>query len=1158
MIRKIAKISLIIAGVLLLILIISGIVLSMNWPWWTGLFILLGIAGLVVGFIFLKKIWDKRREDDFVNQVIQQDEMQLKSMAEHEKNQAREMQERWKEAITTLKNSHLKKAGNPLYVLPWYLVIGESGSGKTTAIKGAKLSSPFAAATARVSGISGTRNCDWWFFEQAIIIDTAGRYAIPVDESRDTDEWRSFLPLLSKYRKKEPLNGLIVTIPADKLLESSPEILAEDGRKIRARIDELMLALGSKFPVYVMVTKCDMIQGMTQFCDRLPEKSLTQAMGLVNHNLQEDADTLEKHAIDSIDERLRNCRLLLLHEAKAKIIDPALILFPDEFSQIRTGLKHFISRAFQKNPYQETPILRGIFFSSGRQEGTPYSHFLASLGLIGQSEVLPGTSKGLFLHDFFGKILPKDRGIFAPTQKAIEWSRLTRNLGLTSWAAIIIALCGLLSFAFVKNMQAMRTVSEDFLKPALLSGDVLSDVATMDSFRQAILQVEEKNKNWWIPRFGLNESITVEQELKKHYSHQLHEGYLVPLDRDMKNRMAAFSPTTPDKQFCQYITHLVRRINLLKTALKTRELEELSSKPVPPYKVLIANNSVSMIPEIKQQMSYVYLYYLLWSQDAEQINSELIDLRKWLRHILDSKGETLHWLVAWANSQNLPSVQLQDYWPGTNQPADAIVVSPAYTREGKQAIDDFIIELESALPEPGPPLIARQKFEFNKWYRQDYIAAWQDFAANFDAGIKTLANADEWQQMLPKAATAQDPYFLLLDRLFKEFSSYAAEGELPSWLKLAFKYQVLKSKAVSITNKTQESSLLQKAGQKGSAIISRIKNKTGKAARVISLEDEFKAAGALGKYKKELLAIIPLTASQKESYELAARVFQEEPSHFSAARQQLVLVKSGLATGDQDETIFWQLLNGPMNFIWNFITIETACQLQDTWEKNVLSEVQGISDKQHISKLLLGTDGYAIKFLHGPAAPFISRSTKKGYYAVKAMGAKIAFEQPFLNFITKGVSGQRTARDNYNIIIKGLPTESNSDATIQPHATHLMIQCSAGTIQLDNYQYPIRKAVKWSPTTCGDVHFQIEISDLVLNKKYSGSLAFAKFLKEFRTGERIFYPRDFPDHEIDLKLLDVKYIKAKYKFDGSRPIIKLIQGTTGSVPGKIVKCWASN
>jgi type VI secretion system protein ImpL len=171
------------------------------------------------------------------------------------------------------------------------------------------------------------QNCDWWFSRQAIIIDTAGRYAIPVDQGRDKEEWQQFLHLLVKYRKKEPIHGLIVTIAADKLLGSAPEALDEDGRTIGRRIDELMRVLGAKFPVYLLVTKCDLIQGMTQFCDHLPEKSLDQPMGVINQDLSTDPAAFLDRAIETITERLRNFRLLLLHPAEPRTADPGLLLF---------------------------------------------------------------------------------------------------------------------------------------------------------------------------------------------------------------------------------------------------------------------------------------------------------------------------------------------------------------------------------------------------------------------------------------------------------------------------------------------------------------------------------------------------------------------------------------------------------------------------------------------------------------------------------------------------------------------------------------------------------------------------------------------------------------------------------------------------------------
>ena len=141
---KALKFFLIIALFLLAISLIFGLILWLDWPWWVGLFILVGLCGLWIGLIFVKKIMLRRREQNFVSQVIDQDESYIQTLGTDKKDSAIELQQRWKDAMGALRKSHLKKQGNPLYVLPWYLVIGESGSGKTTAIESAHLSSPFA------------------------------------------------------------------------------------------------------------------------------------------------------------------------------------------------------------------------------------------------------------------------------------------------------------------------------------------------------------------------------------------------------------------------------------------------------------------------------------------------------------------------------------------------------------------------------------------------------------------------------------------------------------------------------------------------------------------------------------------------------------------------------------------------------------------------------------------------------------------------------------------------------------------------------------------------------------------------------------------------------------------------------------------------------
>ncbi len=612
----------------------------------------------------------RRREKHFVNQVIAQDEASLKHADVGDTERLRDLQSRWKEAVETLKASHLKQYGNPLYVLPWYLVIGESGSGKTTAIKNAGLSSSFAEVS-RISGISGTRNCDWWFFEQAVLLDTAGRYAVPVDEGRDRDEWHQFLSLLAKFRKKEPLNGLVVTVAADNLLQLGAEQLEETGRSIRKRIDELMRILGTKFPVYILITKCDLIKGMTQFCDQLDDKALQQAMGVVNPDPMAEVSAFVNQAVGTIAERLRDLRLVLLHKSSASVhgrvtgdgADPALILFPDEFEQVKPGLTAFLKGAFLPNPYQETPIFRGLYFSSGHQEGTPYSHFLKALGVIETGDVLPNSDRGLFLHNLFTKILPHDRRLFVPTTRTIRWGRLTRNIGLTAWVTVIIALCGLLSFSFVKNLSIIRGIPNEFFKPPVLEGKLLSDLSQMDRFRQVVLDVEKKNNSWWLPRFGLIESNEVEMQLKNSYCRTFSESLSAAYDLRLEETLAAAGKEIPDTLIGRYAAHLARRINLLKARFSGDGFDALQNRSHPLYDPDLVMADATLESEITSQFNLLNDQYLAWQGQTAKLTGEMQQLQSWLKYILATKPDNINWLVAWANIQpDLEYITLEDYW----------------------------------------------------------------------------------------------------------------------------------------------------------------------------------------------------------------------------------------------------------------------------------------------------------------------------------------------------------------------------------------------------------------------------------------------------------------------------------------------------------------
>ena len=138
------------------------------------------------------------------------------------------------------------------------LLCGPPGSGKTTALVNSEIKFPLSGQQGGLQGFGGTRYCDWWFAEDAILIDTAGRYTTQdSDAGADSASWSSFLNLLKKNRPKQPINGVILAISVADLMNAGPEKIASHAETVRARLGEIHETLKVDFPVYVMFTKAD-------------------------------------------------------------------------------------------------------------------------------------------------------------------------------------------------------------------------------------------------------------------------------------------------------------------------------------------------------------------------------------------------------------------------------------------------------------------------------------------------------------------------------------------------------------------------------------------------------------------------------------------------------------------------------------------------------------------------------------------------------------------------------------------------------------------------------------------------------------------------------------------------------------------------------------
>ncbi len=193
------------------------------------------------------------------------------------------LKQRMDEALALLKRAKLGGSERRnLYELPWYVIIGPPGSGKTTALMNSGLDFPLAAqmGAGAIRGVGGTRNCDWWFTDEAVLLDTAGRYTTQDSHAQvDKAAWLGFLDLLKTQRKRRPIDGAFIAISLSDLLLGSDAERAAHAQAIRARIQELYQQLGVRFPIYVMLTKFDLVPGFMEFFDSLNREERAQVWG---------------------------------------------------------------------------------------------------------------------------------------------------------------------------------------------------------------------------------------------------------------------------------------------------------------------------------------------------------------------------------------------------------------------------------------------------------------------------------------------------------------------------------------------------------------------------------------------------------------------------------------------------------------------------------------------------------------------------------------------------------------------------------------------------------------------------------------------------------------------------------------------------------------
>lgn len=396
------------------------------------------------------------------------------------------------EAVQWLKSTRLgstSKADNALYALPWFLVTGPPASGKSSFVLSSGLN--FHALPSQQGGdlqtVRPTRNCEWRVTDAAVLLDTTGRYQT---ESPARDEWSALIETVKKHRGARPLDGVLLTVSAEQLARLTEPEVEQQAKLLRARLDEVLQRTKARFPVYLVFTHLDAVEGFRDFFASFSRSERAQVWGATIPLQQApSAHALFDTEFDHLYDTLMHRRLVRLNAQLPPAQSIRIFNFPPRLGEARAKLGLFAATLFRPTPFSESPLLRGFYFTANlhndrRGNGGPPA---PAHNAGGETRSL---GEGFFVDRFFKEVILGDKEIAASFQAQQRRPRYLRNALIAVAAALLLFLAAGAVVSFVKNRQLVAEAVERGQRVNLIAIEDQGQDPTKKPAAKARLEIE--------------------------------------------------------------------------------------------------------------------------------------------------------------------------------------------------------------------------------------------------------------------------------------------------------------------------------------------------------------------------------------------------------------------------------------------------------------------------------------------------------------------------------------------------------------------------------------------------------------------------------------------------------------------------------------------
>lgn len=369
------------------------------------------------------------------------------------------LKSRFRAALKTLRTSRRYRGRSERWRrdLPWYLLMGPEGSGKTCLLDFSGLEFPInTIERKRPRDAQGTDHCHWYFADQGVLIDTAGRYLTQTNIDIDGTAWKTLLRHLRQRRRERPLNGVLVTIAIDTLLGGSDQDLEHLARQVRARLQEVHQRLRVNVPIYLVLTKADHVPGFDEFFDLLTREESDQVLGASFRKDQDGTDIQILHGeFEALLNRLDSQVIMRMHQERDTRRRSRILDFPHQLAPVGERLCLFVDMAFSGNRYQPASQFRGFYLTGAaplaQSASTDVGHNLAINALA-----MASGGRSRFIHHLFSRVIFPEAdlaGLDRRERRRLHWGQRM----MCAATLVVLVVCGALwAGGFAANHERLE------------------------------------------------------------------------------------------------------------------------------------------------------------------------------------------------------------------------------------------------------------------------------------------------------------------------------------------------------------------------------------------------------------------------------------------------------------------------------------------------------------------------------------------------------------------------------------------------------------------------------------------------------------------------------------------------------------------------------